>query len=360
MKRYKKIIIIVLSILIIFPLVHFCLSAIIYDGIFNERYETVAPYNYTIDEFSDLHRKQYNFNSNENQKLVGYLYYYDEILNPIGLVFVAHGMGGGGHKSYMECIYYFTKNNFLVFSYDATGNDESEGKGIEGLPQQLIDLDYALNFVNDNLDEINDLPIMLFGHSWGGYAVTNILNFHNDISAVVSISGFNSSKDIIKIHAKKYVGFIADLLLPSVYFYEKIKFGKYAKVSALSGFEKCDTNVMVIHSQDDEVVPIECGYDLYYDKYKDNTRFNFIKIKDKGHNHVFHSDDAIKEIDNINMKFNEWLKTLDYDYTKKKNINRFIEDKRNYLLQLDRNILCNLINEELFDNIIDFYENSIK
>lgn len=358
-KKYRKTLFIILIILITLPIIHLGLSAIIYNQIFNTRYETLPPYNYQISEFDNLCRQEYNFESNKGQELAGYLYYYNEINDPTGLVYVVHGLGGGGHMSYMECIYYFTKNNFVVFSYDCTGNDNSEGKSVRGIPQQLIDLDYAMRFVSNNLDNINDLPIMLFGHSWGGYAVTNILNFYDNINAVVSIAGFNTSKDIIKTHAEEYVGGFVNFLLPSVMFHEKIKFGKYSSSNALSGFENSEADVMIVHSEDDDTVPIECGYELYYEKYKNDSRFTFIKYENKGHSNVFRSNDAINAIDEINLKFNEWLKTLDYDYSSKKNIDKFIEDKRNYIMNLDRNIFCNMIDIDLFTRIVDFYENSI-
>ena len=60
---------------------------------------------------------------------------------------MAHGFGGGGHNGYLNVVDYFTKNGYLVFTYDATGNDESEGAAVGGLPQGLIDVDYALRFV---------------------------------------------------------------------------------------------------------------------------------------------------------------------------------------------------------------------
>lgn len=38
-------------------------------------------------------------------------------------------------------------------------------------------------------DDFNGLPIMPVGHSWGGYAVSAVLNYDHNINAVVSFSG---------------------------------------------------------------------------------------------------------------------------------------------------------------------------
>jgi hypothetical protein len=62
----------------------------------------------------------------------------------------------------MDCANYFAQNGYYVFAYDATGTDESEGNGVGGLPQGVIDLDYAISFVEES-KEIPDLPIVLFG-----------------------------------------------------------------------------------------------------------------------------------------------------------------------------------------------------
>lgn len=59
------------------------------------------------------------------------------------------------------------RKGYDVFAYDATGNDESEGNSVKGVPQFLIDLDYAIQFVKQTPD-FDGSPIVLFGHSLGG------------------------------------------------------------------------------------------------------------------------------------------------------------------------------------------------
>ena len=44
---------------------------------------------------------------------------------------------------------YFTLNGYLVFAYDATGCDKSESDAVGGLPQGVIDLDFALHYVKE-------------------------------------------------------------------------------------------------------------------------------------------------------------------------------------------------------------------
>ena len=72
--------------------------------------------------------------------------------------------------------------------------------------------------------------------------------------------------------------------------HERIKYGNYASNTALDGFSATTAAVMVVHSSDDNVVPTEYGYDIYYEKYKDDPRFSFIRLEDKGHNYVYDDD----------------------------------------------------------------------
>lgn len=327
------------------------LSVMIYNANFNRRFESYEPLMLYVDDFDGLERIQYDFLSDKGQKLTGYLYHAGE--NQRGIVILAHGFGGGGHNSYMDCINYFAQNGYYVFAYDATGCDESEGEGVGGLPQGVIDLDYAISFVEES-ENFPDLPIVLFGHSWGGYSVCNVLSYHPEVKAVIECSGFNSSEDMFEAEGKKQAGNGIYLLMPFVKLYERLKYGNCSSNTALDGFSASQTAVMVVHSTDDNVVPTDYGYDIYYEKYKDNPRFHFIRLEDKGHNYVY--DDATY-VDEFNAEFDKWLKTLDYDYNITENKERFIADKANYISRnLDRNQWCNMLNDELFEEFVKFYD----
>lgn len=357
-KKFKKILVIVLIIIISLPLVGLITCDIVYRSILDTRFETQSILNFTIDDFENLKRDNYIYQNDNGNNLHGYLYYNDYMENINGLIIVVHGLGSG-HRVYMEAINYFVNNDYYVFSYDSSGTDESEGK-IKGLPQQLINLKYTIEFVG-TIDSINDLPLFLFGHSWGGYAVSNILNFFDNIEAVVSVSGFNSSGDIILEYGKNYVSSFAYVGLPIVNLYEALRFGDYARSNAIEAFNNSEAKIMVVHSEDDNVVPIEVGFDKYFNKFKDNKRFKFIKYKNRGHSFVIYSEQAIKAIGDFNMKFDLWVETLKYDYTSEEYKEQFINDKEEfYNKNLDKNVLCNLIDKELFDEIIEFYNQSYK
>jgi hypothetical protein len=348
-KRKKKIAIIVsviLAVLILLLVVApFGVSIGVYNSVFSERYTSYEPLAYKVSDFEGLQAERLQFSSDKGQKLIGYRYYATDD-KPKGVVIIAHGLGGGGHNSYMDSANYFAQNGYNVFAYDATGNDESEGEGTYGLPQGVIDLSYAIDFV-EGLDEFKDLPIMLFGHSWGGYAVCNVLNYHPEVKAVVSLSGFNKSSDLIKLQGIEMIGGWVKLLMPYVNAYEAIKFGKYAKTTALDGFANSNAGVYIVHSKDDTTVPAQYGYDLYYKKYSDNARFKFKLYENKGHSYVYCSQGALDYIDEFNVAYAEYFKT--HELT--------AESRAEYINQnLDRTIWNNFLDTELYQSILEFYD----
>ena len=117
----------------------------VYNDNFGKRFTTGEVYTFRVEDFDGLSREKYTFTSDKGQKLTGYKYYRSSE-SPKGMVVIAHGLGGG-QCSYMNISDYFASNGYWVFAYDATGNNESEGDAVGGLPQGIIDLDYALRFV---------------------------------------------------------------------------------------------------------------------------------------------------------------------------------------------------------------------
>lgn len=264
----------------------------VYHENFGVRFTTYDPLSWKIEDFDGLLRDRYTFESDQGQLLTGYKYYRDgETIK--GLVVIAHGFGGGGHRSYMNVADYFASNGYAVFAYDATGNDESEGEAVGGLPQGVIDLDYALRFVKSE-PEFADLPIVLWGHSWGGYSVGSVLKLHPDVRAAVIVSGFNESLDMLETEGRNIVGEAIQFALPCFEEYERETFGEYASMSILESLDLTDASVMFVHSADDDMIPIEISFDRYYEKYAENDRFTFVRFEERGHNYIF-CDESRKE-----------------------------------------------------------------
>ncbi len=349
-KKTKKIIMIMLTVLLFLTIIPFVLCSIIYEVYFGKGYDTREEWRYEITDFAGLKQERYPFTSDDGQMLIGYKFY-KEHQDIKGTLVFAHGLGCGGYNTYMDLINYFAGNGFFVFAYDATGHDESEGDSVHGIPQGVIDLLYAIDFVEEN-EDFQHLPVVLLGHSWGGYAVCNVLNEHPEVKAVVSMAGFNTSADLIKIECERHAGKIADIAVPYMKLYEKLRFGKYASDSALTGFEKSEACVMIVQSSDDTIVPPEYGYDIYYERYKDDDRFIFREYHNRAHKYVYSSEASMEYMKDIHSKLNEYEKSLDHKIS--------TEEKVSWVnANLDRAKYAGKPDDELMGEILELYEKAI-
>lgn len=357
--KSKKKIIILVTIVCIFALLlggWWVFSVSVYNENINQRFESYEPLMFQVEDFDGLQRTKYEFTSDKGQVLSGSLY--SSGSDQRGIIIIAHGFGGG-HNSYMDSANYFAQHGYYVFAYDATGNDDSEGEGVGGFSQGVVDLDYAISFVEES-GKFPDLPIGLFGHSWGGYSVSSVLTYHPEVKAVIESCGCNRPTDLFESVGKAMAGDVIYAMMPFVKIHEWVKYGKYATNTALDGFEASKAAIMVAHSEDDDVVPVHYGYDLYYEKYKDNPRFTFLHFEDKGHNNFFvDSDDTYK--DEFDAEFDKWAETLGYDRKAEEYMERFADDKAEYInSHLDRARWSNRLDEELFEQFLIFYDDNMQ
>lgn len=331
-------------------------SVSVYNGNVNQRFESYEPLMLQVGDFDGLQCTEYKFPSDQGQMLAGCLYSAGSEQH--GIIIIAHGYGGG-HNGYMDCANYFAQRGYYVFAYDATGNDASEGDGVGGFPQGVVDLDYAISFVEES-GNFPDLPIGLFGHSWGGYSVCSVLTYHPEVKAVIECCGCNRSTDLFESGGKAMAGDVIYTMMPFVKIHEWVKYGKYATNTAMDGFEASEAAVMVVHSEDDEVVPVHYGYDLYYEKYQGDLRFTFLHFVDKGHNDFFiDGNDTYRE--EFDAEFDKWFETLGYDRKAEENKERFAKDRAEYIhAHLDRARWSNRLDTELFDQFLDFYNKNMQ
>ena len=322
------------------------MTVLVYQDNFGSRFETADWTAYSVNEFNGLQVKECTFPSNRGQLLAGY-HYAKENQEVKGVLVIAHGFGGGGHNTYMDIADYFTSNGYLVFAYDATGNDKSEGKSVEGLPQGVIDLDFALRYVKQS-EEYRGLPIILFGHSWGGYCAGSVLNCHPDIKAAVLVAGFDRSTDLFEQQGASMIGSGIKLFMPYVSLYERIKFGEYAAYSASGGFAGSAAGIMVLHSKDDTMVLPENGYEKFYGKYHDDPRFLFMEYEDRGHNDIYYSEASRHYKEQINESYTSYLEANGLENTP--------EIKAEFMKKNRDKSKCYEFDEQLMRRILEFYD----
>ena len=249
-KTVRRVLLGLLALLLVFSTVSMVFAMRFYDGYF-ARYDApkYSGYLQYRDVAKEYPRTAVKFKSGQNT-LTGYLY---GAGNRKGLVVIAPGRREGTETFLPETVY-FVDQGWRVFSFDYTGSFESEGANMVGLPQPLTDLRAALAYIASSAT-LKDLPIMLYGHSWGGYAVAAMLSYDHDIAAVASIAGFNSPMGLLAEYTKGQMGLLGHIVYPFAWVYQAVRFGSKAWVSAVDGINSTDTPVMIIHGTADEENP---------------------------------------------------------------------------------------------------------
>ena len=341
----------VVAFVLIFSVISMVIVKFVYDGQFPryERHdETVTAGLRYGDMVGAYPRSLVSFESGDN-KLHGYLYGQNQNQ---GLVVVAHGLGGGA-DSYLPQIAYFVDQGWRVFAYDATGSFDSEGKTTKGFPQALLDLDAALTYIN-TLPEFNDIPILLFGHSWGGYAVANVLHYNHEIAGVVTVSGANSAMDMILEQGQRMMGGLINIQYPYLWLYQRILFGKAAALSAVDAINQSDVPVLIIHGIEDELVAYKGSSIISNIEALTNPNVSCISMSEpgrNGHNDLFRSEAAIAYIEEINIEYRELFDSYEQNIP--------YEVRQDFYSKVDRSLVHD-INRDLMNDIQAFFLECLK
>ena len=279
----------VLAFLIIILLI---IAKISHDKFFGYHYEgdPNIPL-YTNEEFN-VSKEEIEF-KDKKATLRGYLYYKDNY-NPNRIVIYAHGMFSD-HENYMQDICYFATRGFLVLGFNYYGVSTSDGKNLRSFGNSIEGLDYAIRYVKSN-EKLKDKDIYVVGHSWGGYATTNIVKFHPDIKAICALSPFNSNFDIINhtLHgALKIVGLFVTLI-------DDLIGGKYSRCKANKSLDNYPGRVLLIQSDDDNVVDINIGVNKILKKTK-NKNIKSLILTGK-HHQPHYTLEAIKVMTEYEQK----------------------------------------------------------
>jgi len=335
------------SILVGLIIIGFIIAHVIYAQTFGNRIEGFSENQFTsylkwqeIDQ-TMYPREEVRFHSGKNQ-LQGFIYGGS---NDKGLVVISQGLGGTA-DSYLPMMMYFVDQGWRVLAYNNTGVGGSEGKNVRGLSQSVIDLDAALQYVKGST-ALKNLPVMLAGHSWGGYAVCAVLNYGHHVNAVVSFAGFNNGNETFKEHGVSAAGSFFYLLYPQFWIIQKLRFGNAMKLTAVDGINSSAIPVMIVHSADDEVIPAKTTSIYAHREKITNPYVEIIFYDTAGHEFVFHSKERKAYIIKANEDLQKYL-------TKNENatLSQWAEE-----YNFDK-IKANELNGELMERINMFFNNA--
>jgi alpha-beta hydrolase superfamily lysophospholipase len=278
---------IILGVILVIITVIFLFVNKIHRGMFNKRFERDPLVKCYDDE--KLDRKPIQFECSNNV-LRGFIYSYPN-MNYKGLIVFSHGMFSS-HLSYMQEIIYFANQGYKVIGFDYLATSLSDGKALKGFGSSLKCLDYAIRYVKSN-QELSKYKLIVVGHSWGGFAASNILKYHNDIDKVVALAPFASIFNLLKGFLPKGLYWV----IPFMVVIDFINCGSYSLANNIKTL-KDKTNVLILHSKDDYMVKYEHNTLKLINK---NNTIKSIILENKRHNPNY-SDEAIKLLTEYSLK----------------------------------------------------------
>lgn len=265
-----------LALTFVIPLI---VTAIMYRAVFGGRAEPLSKVP-DMSDYPDLTAKDVRFGGRRGDKLAGTFYRLRDNDVPKALVLVGHGIGCS-RVGYMNRSAYFARKGYLVFAFDMTGTADSKGASLVGLPQSQIDMERAIAYLQQS--EYAHLPLLVYGHSWSGYASANMLNDRlQGLTAIATLSGFDNAWDIMAMQGYRYAGKLMLLIKPWMYLYQGLRFGKRAFYTGIGGVNRYGGKVLISHSKDDPTVPYEISVCARRAACT-NPNAEFVVFTDRGH-----------------------------------------------------------------------------
>lgn len=247
--------------------------------------EVGVPY-HSYTDFENLKQEKGIFNNSLKTEIHYFFYYYDNYRKDKIVLFLP-GIGPG-HASYLAEIVAIAKKGYRVLTLDYTGCGESKGKILASLNRPTRD-------VNDLLDCLKlDVPIVLVGHSLGGYTSLNIIASHPNINKAVILSGFLTIGSLLKTQIK------SDFVYRHLLKYESKVEPDLFKIDVLDYLKTTDDKLLFIQSDDDQVVPYEIALKVVEEI--DNKSIKTIKVTGKKHNPNY----TLKAIEYMNEVFGNY------------------------------------------------------
>ena len=291
-KAGKRILIALVALVVVFFVASFAFDRYMLSGTFAKHDQVIEPGGSmpTFENYASDHTRTPIEFELGGSTLRGYIYEAD---NPKGFVVFRHGIYAN-HGYYLPMIMALVDRGWTVMAYDALGAGLSDGTSYLGMPQSAIDVAEAVAFAQSS-GYTGDLPVVLWGHSWGGYGVAAALAKVPGVRACVTMSGFDEPLGILLESAENMVGGFAITQVPTLWLNTKIDFGADADLTAVNGINSTDAPVLIIHGTNDATVSHDgAGIVAHRDRIT-NSKVQYFEPNEKGrngHNSYFYSADS--------------------------------------------------------------------
>lgn len=249
---FKRILIIMAILLAVHCTGSMVATKLIYDSIFSRYAPEVQPVPEALQQM--VGQRETYFYDYEDLTLAGYLYHSPSPRNT--LVVLAPGFHAGA-EDYLWQISALLDRGWSVFSFDPSGSCESSGESYIGFPQEILDLEATLDYLEEQ-NRFGYDRLALLGHSRGGYAAAGVLGGEHRIDALVTVSGVNSAMEAIMGYSTAAVGPLAYGNYGFLWLYQAMLFGpELTSLSAHEQITKSGVPTLVVHGTGDADFPME-------------------------------------------------------------------------------------------------------
>ena len=259
---------------------------------FVKRYdkEVGVPY-YSHLDFKGLQQEKDAFIDSRGVE-VHYFYYYYNNYKEDKVILFCPGIGPG-HTAYLAEINQLAKRGYKVLTLDYSGCGESKGDNLGSLNTPTSDVIDLLNHLNLNK------PIILIGHSLGGFTALNVINIRKDINKAVILSGFLSIPSLVKTIIK------SNFVSSRIFSYEKKAMPQYYNVDNIEFLNHTDDTLLFIQSEDDTMIPYDISLKVVEEI--DNPSIKTIKLKNRNHNPNY-TESAVNYMNEVFGEYNKLIK----------------------------------------------------
>ena len=286
--------------------------------------EVGVPY-YVYTDFKGLNQEAYTFNNSKRIEIHYFFYYYANYKDDKIILFLP-GLGPG-HASYMREIETLAKRGYKVLTLDYTGCGESKGPYLGSLNAPTRDTIDLLNLLN------LDKPIVVMGHSLGGFTALKVASLKKEINKVVVMSPIVTIRPMIFNASKSK--FITHFVLK----YERKVEKEYDKIDVPNYLKTTSDDILFIQSVDDPMVPYEAS--LKVAEESNNPHIQTIKFENRKHNPNY-TLEAVQYMNEVFGAFNRRVmdKAIATDeeriaYFKNVSIKRLTEQDQNVFNQIE-------------------------
>ena len=290
--------------------------------------EVGIPY-HSYEDFNGLHQEAYTFINSLKAEIHYFFYYYDNYKED-KIVLFCHGLGPG-HTAYLKEIETLAKHGYKVLTIDYMGCGESKGKLLRSLNEPTRDTSELLDYLK------LDKPIVLVGHSLGGYTALNLVNLRKKLQKAVILSGFLTISSLVEENIKSK--FVSSRILK----YERKMEPELSKLDNIEYLKNTTDDLFFIQSDDDMVVPYSLGLKVV--EGIDNSHIKTLKVTGKKHNPNY----SYSAIEYMNEVFGKYISLINEKEIKTD------EDKINYFKDVSLPKLVEQ-DEEILKAIFDFID----